>query len=533
MNKFDTPILLIAFNRPKHLVQLLISIKRIKPLNFFVFCDGPREDVLNDIAKCSEVRKIIVDSIDWECNLRTNFQDSNYGCGKGPSLAISWFFDQVEEGIILEDDSIPNIDFYFYMEELLDYYRYSDEIMAITGTNFQPKQRSNGSYYFSMQNGCFCSWATWKKSWLTFDYYLTNVTEVDLVNSLMYYKVTTKEIKYWLSIFRNVKVDRLGESCWDYQFMFAIWLNKGKTIAPNYNLITNIGFDSEATHTDNPNDPMANMLTKSILPIKHPSKIQISRDADLFYHKSYYQPDEFGLSGFKNTIILNNRKLRRNLVNLCRSYSQKILIRFFPELSKLKNSTYNFEFLKSYSENAEIGKNVNLECIYTIIDVQIGKGTYISQNSIISKTSIGNYCSIGPNFLCGWGVHPTNGISTSPMFYSTKEQNGISLSKYDKIEERKVIKIGNDVFIGANVTVLDGVTIGDGAVIGAGAVVSKNIPPYAIAVGCPINIVRYRFDQKEIDSLLKIRWWEFPDDQLEDVEKMFFDVDAFIEKYAK
>jgi len=154
-------------------------------------------------------------------------------------------------------------------------------------------------------------------------------------------------------------------------------------------------------------------------------------------------------------------------------------------------------------------------------------------NSWISQSEIGKFCSIGPNFLCGWGIHPTKGISTSPMFYSTMKQNGTTLSKVDKIEERKPIIIGNDVFIGANVTVLDGITIGDGAVIGAGAVVSKDIPPYAIAVGSPIKIIKYRFDNGQIAALLRIKWWEFDDDKLKDVEKMFFEVNDFIKKYQE
>ena len=144
---------------------------------------------------------------------------------------------------------------------------------------------------------------------------------------------------------------------------------------------------------------------------------------------------------------------------------------------------------------------------------------------------IGKFCSIGPNFLCGWGIHPTNGLSTSPMFYSTLKQNGTTLSLTDKVVERKLISIGNDVFIGANVTVLDGVSIGNGAVIGVGAVVSKDIPPYAIVVGAPIKIIRNRFDDDTISSLLQIAWWDFNDDQLKDVESHFFDIDGFVKKY--
>lgn len=174
-----------------------------------------------------------------------------------------------------------------------------------------------------------------------------------------------------------------------------------------------------------------------------------------------------------------------------------------------------------------------LESYYKILSSQIGNYTYVAINSRINYTQIGKFCSIGPNFFSGWGIHPKNGISTSPMFYSTRKQNGITLSDIDKVEEQKQIKIGNDVFIGMNVTVLDGVSIGDGAIIGAGSVVSKDIPPYAIAYGCPIQITGYRFDNETIEKLLKIKWWDWNMDQLKDVEQNFFDIDNFIQKHFK
>ncbi|ROL61754.1 antibiotic acetyltransferase [Bacteroidetes/Chlorobi group bacterium ChocPot_Mid] len=198
--------------------------------------------------------------------------------------------------------------------------------------------------------------------------------------------------------------------------------------------------------------------------------------------------------------------------------------------SALRNPSM-FGYLVSYRINTEMDKSVKLNTPYHISNCKIGKYSYIAPYSNISETSIGKFCSIGPNFFCGWGIHPTNGLSTSPMFYSTLKQNGFTLSKVDKIQERKKISIGNDVFIGANVTVLDGVTIGDGAIIGAGAVVSKDIPPYAIAVGVPIKVTRYRFNDEQISKLLKIKWWDFSDENLKDVEILFFDIDKFIEKY--
>lgn len=181
-------------------------------------------------------------------------------------------------------------------------------------------------------------------------------------------------------------------------------------------------------------------------------------------------------------------------------------------------------------DKVSLGKHVVLYPPYACYDVSVSDYTYIAPGSKISQTSIGKFCSIGPNFLCGWGIHPINGISTSPMFYSPNKQNGLSLSEESKVKERKSISIGNDVFIGANVTILDGVNIGHGAVIGAGAVVSKDIPPYAIAVGCPIQIVRYRFDKETIEKFLEIKWWDYTEDQLKSVERNFFDIDSFIEK---
>jgi len=181
--------------------------------------------------------------------------------------------------------------------------------------------------------------------------------------------------------------------------------------------------------------------------------------------------------------------------------------------------------------SVQIGNHTKISVKCHVRKSKIGDYTYISQNAWISHTKIGKFCSIGPNLFCGWGIHPINGVSTAPMFYSPNKQNGITLSPEAKIEEQKNISIGNDVFIGANVTILDGITIGDGAVIGAGAVVSKDIPPYAIAVGCPIQITKYRFTEEQIQDLLKIQWWNKPIEELKYVEELFWDVDSLIKQF--
>ena len=189
--------------------------------------------------------------------------------------------------------------------------------------------------------------------------------------------------------------------------------------------------------------------------------------------------------------------------------------------------------MESHIKNTFVDKRAKLKPTYHIDNSSIGKYSYVGRNAHIYGTDIGAFCSIGNNFTCGLGIHPTDKLSTSPMFYSTLKQNGVSLSKTDKMEEFLPVEIGHDVFIGENVTILSGITIGNGVIIGAGAVVTRNVPPYAIVGGVPAKIIRYRFTQKQIDSLQQIQWWNFADSDLDEVEKYWDDVDTFIDRFSK
>ena len=220
-------------------------------------------------------------------------------------------------------------------------------------------------------------------------------------------------------------------------------------------------------------------------------------------------------------------RLKKGLIRLLQGILLPVLVPVLSQPVIRKGKTTGYYLSRVTKKNTMEGRHTRIDFPYDLRDVSIGDYTYISVNSCISLTDIGKFCSIGPNFFCGWGIHPTNGISTSPFFYSTKSP--YSFSKENKIEDRKKIMIGNDVFIGANVTVLDGITIGDGAVIGAGTVVSKDIPPYAVAVGSPIQIIRYRFDEGTIQKLRNPKWWDFSDEQLKNIEKYFIDIDVFLE----
>ena len=211
-----------------------------------------------------------------------------------------------------------------------------------------------------------------------------------------------------------------------------------------------------------------------------------------------------------------------------------VAIIFFKNLLSLVKSMMHHEIVWNWNtktaHNCHIDTKSKLYPPYALYNVTIGLGTYVSSNARIADTRIGNFCSIGPNFLCGWGIHPLTGVSTNPAFYSSKKQSGFSFCKEDKFVERRPIEIGNDVFIGANVFILDGVIIGDGVVIGAGAIVNKDIPAYSVAVGCPIKIIKKRFNDEIITNLMKIQWWNLEEESLQQVEKYFYDVEQFIIK---
>lgn len=210
-----------------------------------------------------------------------------------------------------------------------------------------------------------------------------------------------------------------------------------------------------------------------------------------------------------------------------RYYIQKMFGRWLDKPLIPYGKTIGYSLVRSERFNTLLGSNAKVYEPFFLHDVELGDYSYIAKNSSISNCIIGKFCSIGPNFCCGLGIHPTNGISTAPMFYSTAKQNGISLCEDNKIEESKRTNIGNDVFIGANVTVLDGVTISDGAVVGAGAVVTKDVPPYAVAVGVPAKVVKYRFEENTIKALLEKQWWNGTEEDLRKVERYFWDVDEF------
>jgi hypothetical protein len=290
MNRYSTPILFIIFNRIETTKVVFEAIKAVRPKHLFIAADGARVDHIGEDEKCKAVREYVLTNINWECDIKTLFRDENLGCGYGPASAITWFFDQVEEGIILEDDCVPDSSFFEYCSELLDKYRYDDRISIISGTNMDRESKyvpENQDYFFSSIPYTW-GWATWTKNWLQYDYEIkawNKINKKKFLNNLF----QDNEFQLsWRKVFDDIYT-KTPTDIWDYQFFFSCFLQNKLSIVPAKNLISNIGHNDAATHTLEPNSAQANVPVKSInLPLSHPNSFDRNVEYDIFLQELCY-----------------------------------------------------------------------------------------------------------------------------------------------------------------------------------------------------------------------------------------------------
>ena len=245
---FQTPILLLVFNRPDTTAKVFEQIRAIKPRQLFIAADGARKNNVADIEKCAAVRKMVVEGVDWDCEVQTLFREENLGCGVGPAQAITWFFQQVEEGIILEDDCLPSKAFFEYCSVMLNRYRSNKDIFHISGHNPLEAYQSNESFLLSKYSFIW-GWATWRHAWEKYDYSLTQWSNKGIKRKIKSLCINSKEWQYWQLAFDKYSKGE-NRSVWDYQWQFALFVNNGLSIVPAQSLINNIGIGHpDATHT--------------------------------------------------------------------------------------------------------------------------------------------------------------------------------------------------------------------------------------------------------------------------------------------
>ncbi|NLS13538.1 glycosyltransferase family 2 protein [Vibrio sp. SM6] len=275
--KYIKPILLIGFNRPKEIKKVLDKVSLIKPAKLYIAIDGPREGNVRDAEKQAEIRKL-VEKIDWAGDVQTRFSKTNRGCKYGVVSAIDWVFENEEEAIILEDDCVPHVSFFTFCEHMLDKYRDVKNVLQIGGTNPLSSVGSSDGYYLSKYNRIW-GWATWKECWLNNDPEISFWPEVRKQN-ILFNIFEEKEAKLWQKIFDDVYDKKIDT--WDYQW-FLCKLLRGFTVIPEVNLISNVGFGADATHTFNEESHLANLKTGEFLLPKQPRDdfyLDYRRDAE-------------------------------------------------------------------------------------------------------------------------------------------------------------------------------------------------------------------------------------------------------------
>ena len=276
----NTPVLLITFNRPTHTRRVLESILSAQPRELYVFQDGIRTGNENDIVKSAQVRETIADMTKGlPVNVHTYYSDKNWGCGAGPMTGITWFFNQVERGIVMEDDCLPHPDFYSYCEELLERYDSNEQVRFINATLYRDRWKCEHSYDFSryMVTG---AWAGWRRTWQGFDLDLNDLDAKKFRRHVWKLTGHIVDATWWYSLVKEIQQDKNKKSYWDYQMQIHLFRENALTIHPRCNLVSNIGFDSEGTHTLDNDCSQGNREVFPILPLDHPTTIAVDKERD-------------------------------------------------------------------------------------------------------------------------------------------------------------------------------------------------------------------------------------------------------------
>jgi hypothetical protein len=289
INKIETAVAFFVWIRPEETKKVFEEIKKIQPDKLYLISDGPRNS--EDKKLNNEVKKIVED-IDWTCDVKKNYSETNMGCKKRISSGIDWVFETEERAIILEDDCLPSQSFFYFCDELLEKYKNDHEITMISGNNFQQKNQKftcDVDYYYS-RIGNIWGWATWKRSWQKYDVDIKKWPEIK--NSKILKKIFPNYsiTEYWTHLLDEIYKNKAPKTgTWDAQW-FLTTLLSGIAIIPAKNLVSNIGFGNRSTHGGQKGNKLENLPKYDLnFPLKHPEKVEINNKVDLYTYKFIFR----------------------------------------------------------------------------------------------------------------------------------------------------------------------------------------------------------------------------------------------------
>ncbi len=278
--QLNKAVLFLVFNRPDVTTRVFAAIREAKPPRLYAAANGPREHHKDDHFKCVEVRNLITENIDWPCELYTLFRDEHLSACDAGSSAINWFFERENDGIILEDDILPHPDFFRFCEELLDKYADNEQVMHISGSNFNPARwYANADYYFS-KYAISHGWATWKHSWQS---YVNDLAAFDYFPSDIKIIPNEKERNRFVKLFLQVRENADEFNSWDFQWLCSILHSGGLAVQTNINLISNLCLDAKVKRV------MDRWKTVNIHTLKlpetlvHPKEVKPDLEADISF----------------------------------------------------------------------------------------------------------------------------------------------------------------------------------------------------------------------------------------------------------
>lgn len=279
----DVPILLLVFNRPDKTRAVIDRLREVRPTRVFVAADGPRPDRPDDAARCAQTRAEIDSGVDWPCRVETLYQDANLGCKRGVEAGIGWFFSLVDAGIILEDDCLPAPDFFPFCAELLERYADTDDVMLVSGTNLLGRWRPDRSSYCFSRGYAIWGWATWRRAWARYDPTLAAWRD-PAARARLTDVLGEQRARDLAAQLDSVSSGRLDT--WDFPWTMTVALAGGVNAVPSQNLITNIGFDADATHTRNLWSDKAGLATHELaFPLRHPPSTAPDPEFDRLVHQ--------------------------------------------------------------------------------------------------------------------------------------------------------------------------------------------------------------------------------------------------------
>lgn len=312
-----TPVLLIGFNRIGPLRQVFQAIREARPPRLYFAADGPRNE--EERVRCEEVRALAKE-VDWPCELHTRFNERNMGLRKGVSSAIAWFFEHEEEGIVLEDDTLPVPSFFRFSQEMLERYRHDERIWVVMGNNLLDDWTGpvGGDYYFSAHGyGAPWGWASWRRVWKHYDVDMHLWPELKGSPLLRDFFLNSREEDVACAIFDRVHTGVMNS--WSYQLDITRIANHALNILPHVNLVDNIGFGDDGTHTTGLNDPRNKRTAKDItFPLRDPRLIMLDarRDAEYFDRFIGFTRGERVKNALKGLLGGQDGSIVRGIINL-------------------------------------------------------------------------------------------------------------------------------------------------------------------------------------------------------------------------